>query len=434
MLTDRFSLPLSTRSPTARDEYVSGCDLLLARYPGATEAFDRAIAADPGFALAHAARALIRQLNSDIPAARASLATATALASKLPEREASHIACLGRFLSGPPDAALTAIRPHLTTWPRDAVLLTTCAHTGGLIGATGRPGRERDLLAFLDSIATEYGDDWWFTSHHAMALSESGQFDAARAKIDRSLAQNPNNAWGAHTYAHLGYESGERDAARAYLSAWLATYPRDGLGFGHLSWHLALFELAAGNVAAALRLYLENFALGANRGPALSTFIDTISFLWRAELAGCPRDTEAWAAMHDFAHKMFPNPGNAMADWHLALADAVTGDAAALEMRTQQIDDLVRAGHYGPGDTVPSLSRGFGAFLRQDYDAAIAAIEPVVTQIERIGGSRAQRDLVEFTLLKACANAGRPGDVQRLIAARRPGPPATPVAGLPALH
>ena len=80
MLTDRFSLPVSTRSPAARDEYVQGCDLLLARYPGATEAFDRAIAADPDFALAHAGRALVRQLNSDMPEARASLATANALA------------------------------------------------------------------------------------------------------------------------------------------------------------------------------------------------------------------------------------------------------------------------------------------------------------------------------------------------------------------
>jgi tetratricopeptide (TPR) repeat protein len=434
ILTDRFSLPVSTNSHAARDEYVLGCDLLLARYPGATEAFDSAVAADPNFALAHTARALVRQLNSDMPAARGSMATSNALGEKLLEREASHIACLGRFLSGPPDVALAVIRPHLTTWPRDAMLLTTCAHTGGLIGATGRPGRERDLLAFLDSIAPEYGDDWWFTSHHAMALSESGQFDAARAKIERPLAQNPNNAWGAHTYAHLGYESGERDAARAWLSAWLATCPRDGLGFGHLSWHQALFELAADNVGESFRLYLERFVLGVNRGPALSTFIDTVSFLWRAELAGCPRDTEAWSAMHEFGHKMFPNPGNAMADWHMALTDAVTGDTATLETRAQQIDDLAQAGRYGPGDTVPSLSRGFAAFLRQDYDAAVAAIEPVVTQIERIGGSRAQRDLVEFTLLKACANAGRPGDTRRLIAARRPGPPASPVAGLPALH
>ena len=57
MLADRYDLPLSTFSATARDAYVQGCDLALTLYPGAVEAFDRAIAADPGFAMAHAGKA-----------------------------------------------------------------------------------------------------------------------------------------------------------------------------------------------------------------------------------------------------------------------------------------------------------------------------------------------------------------------------------------
>ena len=57
MLTDGYGLPLSTTSFAARDAYVEACEAKLTMYPGAIEAFDRAIAADPGFALAHAARA-----------------------------------------------------------------------------------------------------------------------------------------------------------------------------------------------------------------------------------------------------------------------------------------------------------------------------------------------------------------------------------------
>ena len=57
MLTDRYDLPLSTASATARDCYVAGCEAKLTMYPGAVEAFDRAIASDPGFGLAHAAKA-----------------------------------------------------------------------------------------------------------------------------------------------------------------------------------------------------------------------------------------------------------------------------------------------------------------------------------------------------------------------------------------
>ena len=47
MLADRYDLPLSTVYAAVRDAYVQGCDLLLTLYPGAIEAFDRAIAAIP---------------------------------------------------------------------------------------------------------------------------------------------------------------------------------------------------------------------------------------------------------------------------------------------------------------------------------------------------------------------------------------------------
>ena len=71
MLTDRFDLSLSTASPAARDAYVEGCDLLLTLYPGALAALDRAIAIDPGFALARVAKARAQQVGSDMAAARA---------------------------------------------------------------------------------------------------------------------------------------------------------------------------------------------------------------------------------------------------------------------------------------------------------------------------------------------------------------------------
>ena len=53
MLRDRYELPLSTTSSAARDAYVEGCEEKLTMYPGAIAGFERAIAADPGFALAH---------------------------------------------------------------------------------------------------------------------------------------------------------------------------------------------------------------------------------------------------------------------------------------------------------------------------------------------------------------------------------------------
>src|SRR3954453_17685356 len=92
MLRDRYELPLSTASSAARDAYVQGCEAKLTMYPGAIAAFDRAIAADPGFALGHAARAHVLLERGDAAAARNSMAAANSLATGLSAREASHIA------------------------------------------------------------------------------------------------------------------------------------------------------------------------------------------------------------------------------------------------------------------------------------------------------------------------------------------------------
>jgi hypothetical protein len=43
MLADRYGLALSTGSVAARDAYVQACDLALTLYPGAVEAYDRAV-------------------------------------------------------------------------------------------------------------------------------------------------------------------------------------------------------------------------------------------------------------------------------------------------------------------------------------------------------------------------------------------------------
>src|SRR6202789_4225746 len=105
LLTGRYRLPLSTASSAARDAYVEGWAAKLTMYPGALEAFDRAIAADTGFALAHAARAHVLLERGDAAAARASMAAAKSLTAGLSAREASHIAFFDLLAAGDSRAA-----------------------------------------------------------------------------------------------------------------------------------------------------------------------------------------------------------------------------------------------------------------------------------------------------------------------------------------
>ena len=430
MLTDRYGLPLSTTSAAARDAYVEGVDLLLTVYPGAAASFDRAIAADPAFALAYVGRARASQLAGRLEAMRADLAVASSLADGASARERSQIEVFRFLFAGQPVAALAAIRTHVQTWPRDALVLSLAANQGGLIGMSGLPGREQDLTDFLDRLAPHYGEDWWFQAHHGMALSEIGRHDEARPMIERSLSEYRRNAYGAHAFAHLCYETGEQDTGIAFLRDWLPLYDHGGGLFGHLNWHLGLFELHAGNLEGGLRLYTDAFCADDHRGAIHQKLSDSAAFLWRSELAGHPRDPARWSKLKDYAREKLPRPGMSLADWHVALTYAATGDDAALEDWIKAIEDLANAGRYPSGSVIPAVARAFAAYQRGDYAATIGLIEPMLPERERIGGSRAQGDLVEATLLQAYLASGRDAEARRLATARRAGPAHLPVTGV----
>jgi tetratricopeptide (TPR) repeat protein len=161
-----------TASIAARDNYVHASDLALTFYPGAGEAYDRAIAADPDFALAHAGKAQVLMRQGDVAAARAELEAAKDAAAGLSDREASHIGFFDLVFAGRTDAAIDALRAHLATWPRDALVVASAANPNGLIGGSGRIGQKHQIAGLMDNLAPHYGDDFWFLAYHAMALSE----------------------------------------------------------------------------------------------------------------------------------------------------------------------------------------------------------------------------------------------------------------------
>jgi tetratricopeptide (TPR) repeat protein len=428
MFSDRYGLSLSTRIAAARDAYLEGCDLLLTLYPGALAAFDRAIAADPGFALSYVGKARAQQAGGDPAGARQTLALTDQLSPA--ERDRSQIDILKTVLAGQADPALAALKTHLKRWPLDALVLSFAASQTGLIALSGRPERISELAAFLDDLADEYGQDWWFNAHYGMALSETGQQAKARPRIEQSLAANPRNGTVAHAHAHYLYEEGDHDSVIGFLRPWLETYPRTGLLFGHLHWHLALSELQQGDPDSGARRYGDAFAADDYTGPALFKLFDGVSFLWRCELAGYPRDVARWQQMHAFAQQNMPQPGLPYADWHIALTDAVSGDTALSAARRTAMEKLVAENRYPAGSMVLALTDAFAAFERNDPASAISALAPLMAERERIGGSRAQIDLVDFTLMKALLQAGRPADLAHVIAQRRPGPKDLPISGL----
>jgi hypothetical protein len=75
------------------------------------------------------------------------------------------------------------------------------------------------------------------------------------------------------------------------------------------------------------------------------------------------------------------------------------------------------------------VAEAMHAFAESRYDDAIGKLAPVVDQFVRVGGSWAQRDLFELTLLAAYLRAGRAAEARALLARRADRQPSVPVAG-----
>jgi hypothetical protein len=429
--TDRYGLPLSTTSSAARDAYVDAVDLLLASQAGAERRFGDALAADPTFALAAIGRGRVLAVCGRAAEACEAAALARKLAADATRREQQHVEALALTVEGRGADALAATRAHLMDFPRDAMVLAPAVGTvTGVIALSGRRDREAELLALLDALAPHYDDDWWFAAAHAFAMVEAGDADRGRPLVERALVLNRDNASAVHVYAHACYEQGDDAQAARYLDDWLPAYDYGGTLHCHLWWHVALFALARADLDGAWNAYTKWIAPGASWGPPQNTLTDGASFLWRAELAGAPRRPVEWAAMHDYARAAFPRVGVAFADVHVALAAAGAGDATALEALSAALREHEAAGRQAAGPVVAALAEAFGAFARGDYAAAIGRLSPLIGDHVRIGGSRAQRDLVEHTLLAAYLRAGRATDAEAMLARRPARRSLVPVAGL----
>jgi tetratricopeptide (TPR) repeat protein len=424
-LTDCYGNVITTASTTARDSYDLGLRLFLGAEFGALAAFAEAIKADPGFALGHAAHARASMMAADMATARASIRRAQDLAPDLTLRERQHIDALALVLSGQAGQARSATLAHVRENPRDALVAQLCSNVFGLIGFSGEVGREAELLAYTSTLLPQYGDDWWMMSMHALSLCETGQIAASIELMERSLALNPRNANGAHFKAHAQYEAGQTQAGRDYLSDWIAGYDPRAVLHGHLYWHLALWALHAVDEAAMWAAIDAGVAPGAAQGLPINVLTDTAAILYRAELAGLPVDPSRWSTLSDYAARFFPETGQSFADLHAALSHAMAGQGD----RLAHIADTAQG---FAGDLVRPVARGWGAIVRGDWAQALDDLIPVMAATERLGGSRAQRDLLELTYANVLMKLGKTDEARRSLATRRPVLVSVPpVAALP---
>jgi tetratricopeptide (TPR) repeat protein len=423
---DRYGLPLSTASSAAAKTYRDGIDLMLSAWPGAAEAFERAIVEDPDFALAHIARARVHTFYQQGEAARKLAARARELVARRGSaREKGHVETLALAVEGNLPSALKSALNHLDNFPRDAVVLSLLLGAFGLFAFSGMADHDQARQDLCERHARHYGDDWWFLSNHGWSLTENGQVKKGRAITERAFDLRRNNAYAAHALLHAMFEGGAVQDADTLVTEWIGSYDRSGILYGHIYWHQALGALEMDDAQKALAIYSDILQPKINAAPPLNAMSDCAALLWRLLAYGHPVPAQLWADTEAYATTHFPKVSLPFVEMHMALLAAATRNQAALEERLHAIEQRLADSKLAAGHMVPAVCRALNAFARQDYAICVRHLEGVLADVVRFGGSHAQREIIEDTFIVALIRSGEMPRARALLDQRlhrRPSP------------
>ena len=395
-MKDSFNQVVTCHSTAALQAYDHAVDCQLHAWPGALAAVDLAIEHAPAFALAHSTRALLLQSAGRGVEAREASTQALLFAKAVTGREQSHIGIINLMLEGRSAVALQNVRTHAEQWPLDALVISLALGAFGLIAFSGQADHDQQRFDFVQKLVPHYPNDHpWLLSHRGWVLIETNRPEAGLPFVSRSLKLRSANGNAAHVMMHARFELNEPERAMNFAKTWLAQYPDTAMLFGHIHWHTALCELELGQTDEAierLRTVIEPHLAYA---PPLVGMTDTTSLLWRLKLQGL--NDLSWRAAEKFAQDKFANGGNVFAELHLAMLAAGTGQPSALEASRLRLQKHADAGHGGASSALGWVD-GLASWLARDVSTARQALNRCVKHSVTLGGSHAQRTVIEQTL------------------------------------
>jgi hypothetical protein len=408
---------------SATDQYDEAVGHLVRYHPQVITATEALVDGEPDFAMGHALAAYLYLTSTDVPdldGARTSAAELARLARTPTER--AHGDTVTAWLAGDWHGAARRLDEHLVKHPDDMLGLLVGHQLDFFRGdAQNLRDRVERSLARMDPGHPLSG---FVRGMYAFGLEESGQYEHAEAHGLAAVDANLDDVWATHAVVHVYEMRGEVDTGIGFLRQHEADWTANNLFTVHNWWHLALFFLETGNVDGALAIYDARIHHDQSAGVPLE-MVDASALLWRLLLDGVgtgdrfPALAEAWATRTDMV------PWYAFNDLHATMALAGAGrldDARAVVARLERYAAEAHppsvANRAMTAEVGLPASRAVVAFVEGRNDDVIADLLPIRTSFQRFGGSHAQRDALQRTLLAAALRAGRVDLASALVSER----------------
>lgn len=418
---------------------MSGADTnSLARYQSALAHFqcyvgdplaelDDALAQRPELLMAHVLKAWLNLLGTEAQGL-AVAAEAHRAASALPgnARERAHLAALGELLAGRWHAAGRVLEDLSIAWPQDILAL----QAGHLIDFyTGQQRLLRDRIArALPEWQAEMPGYHALLGMHAFGLEENADYAGAERAGRRAVELQPRDGWGQHAVAHVLEMQNRTDEGIAWMRERVPYWAGDSFFQVHNWWHLALYHLDREEIDEVLALF--DGPIFGGRSPLALDLVDASALLWRLQLLGVELGAR-WQPLADLWEAHADAGNYAFNDAHALMAFLGAGRDPAIE----RLFAAQRRALAGDGDNRQftaevgqPLCQAIQAFASGEYAECVRLLRPLRLIAQRFGGSHAQRDLLDLTLLEAARRSGQEALARALVNERlqlRPDSPQT---------
>lgn len=420
VLKDVFDAPVSTRNSASLETFNEAATLSLGYRPGGTALLQAALADDPDFIMARCLLAGGLLVASDKKYQDDLRVHATILKSQYSqanERERGHIDAMWHWLGGDFYAASQTYANVLANHPRDLCAL----QIGHQIDFTlGQANSTRDRPArILNSWSEDDPAYSYVLGMLAFGLEESGHFEVAEEKARKCLELNPKDVWGLHALAHCFEMQGKIFDGISYMEDHESNWMQDDNFMRiHNRWHLSLFYIEQCKFQETLNMHDKHMKISDDS--ELMDMHDSAALIWRLHLNGFDVGNR-----FDILSKKYTNfieqAYLSFTDIHSAMAFAGAGNIKAGNELIKVLE-----GHTEGTSTSSLMTRmagldlvkGILAFGREDYAACVELLSRARYNSHVIGGSIAQRDVINMTLLEAGVRSKNVELVDGLIAER----------------
>ena len=416
-LSDARGVPTSATNPRSLEILETAIGQFQCYRGDAVATIDRALADDPDFVTGHIFRAQMHAMlweRSVLPDVEAELDRLKALAGTASERERSHIAALADWAAGDWSGMSARLDRILADEPRDALALQTGHLSDFFLGDRDNlRGRVARALPAWTSDDPGYG---FVLGMATFGLEECGDYGAAEDTGRRAIALEPDDCWAQHGLCHVMEMQARQDEGIAFMEGRKAHWAQDDNGFAfHNWWHLALFNLDRQHHDRVLEIY--DMAIRPEASEVQLEMLDAAALLWRLHLRRIDTGARFEALAATYETQAAEHGFYAFNDMHAMIAYVASGR----ERAAQALERVALAAAEGAG-TNARMIRDVGlpimgalrAFGAGRYGAAVDLLMPVRYRAQAFGGSHAQRDVVQQTLIEAAIRDGQHGLAQAL--------------------